>query len=597
MRDRRNTNLSISSTSSTSSTKSPVFEVSLDSTEKGRFLWAPLATPGAPLPSPILKHARESQQSLVERLQSRLSWKRLLLIVTLTSVVLCYHFTAQFDYNSRAETPSLLLDNKYYFHAGAEVPQDPTPLIFEDNQAKTRWTISIPQSQSFPLRPHQYKSMCQASERVSKSVEFMGGRSRIMGKHHHNTKPYYSVDTAFMDVDEAESMAFLPNVYDQRSISVVGRGQENITNAANICDKSLTFVLESDNAGFGSSLLSLWMAYGLAKKEGRHFFIDDSNWPYGSYASYFPEPPKSSCSPPPAHHIVPCPHSARHLVASAATMPWIFGSTFKDEFTRPRRSGVNKNREIFDLIRIGYEDLFSLIGEDASFLEEQVAVLKATSSNTGAPIIGMHIRRGDRHPYELEFSNDYLPYDHYTAAAADMLARLAPNFTASDENLVTLLLSSDDPDVYTSLDLANTLPPNVVISRAQERIVLASKSTLPAAVPVRNGAYTKHVDENSGWEGGFYSSLFFGLGGGHVSTTDPTDEEKEIMQQAMSLRTLVGRGYLLDLAVLSKADAVVCASSSAACRVLAVMMGWDKVVKGEWKNVDAARYWSWDGQL
>lgn len=518
-------------------------------------------------------------------------------MVALTSVLLCYHCTAQFDYNSRAETPSSFSDNEYYLHAGAQVPQDPTPLIFEDTQAKTRWTVSIPHSQSFPLRPHQYKTMCQASERVSKSVESMGGRSRIMGKHHHNTKPYYSIDRAFMDVDEAESMAFLPNAHDQRSISVVGRGQENITNAANICDRSLTFVLESDNAGFGQSLLSLWMAYGLAKKEGRHFFIDDSNWPYGSYTSYFPPPPKSSCSPPPAHQIVPCPHSARHLVASAATMPWTFGSTFKDEFTRPRRSGVNKNREIYDLIRTGYEDLFNLIGEDASFLEEQVAILKAAFSKTGAPMVGMHIRRGDRHPYELEFSNDYLPFDRYTAAAADMLSRLAPNFTASDENLATLLLSSDDPEVYTSLDLANTLPADVVISRAQERIVLASKSTLPAAVPVRNGAYTKHVDENSGWEGGFYSSLFFGLGGSHVSTTDPTDEEKEIMQQAMSLRSLVGRGYLLDLAVLSKADAVVCASSSAACRVLAVMMGWDKVVKGEWNNVDAARYWSWDGQL
>jgi hypothetical protein len=134
------------------------------------------------------------------------------------------------------------------------------------------------------------------------------------------------------------------------------------------------------------------------------------------------------------------------------------------------------------------------------------------------------------------------------------------------------------------------------VSRPQERIVLASKKTLEPAKPIRKpgSAYVKHVDENSGWEGGFYASLFFSLGRGHPSASDKGMGE-EMQKAVLKLRELVGRAYLLDLAVVGHADAAVCASSSAACRIIGVMMGADKVYNGQWKNVDANRVWSWDG--
>lgn len=598
MRDRRNTNLSISSVSTVSSMGSPVMADTKTATqqdaEKGRFLWIPSTTTGQPLPSPLLKHARESQQSILEQYQPRFHWRRLVLILGLVAVFLCYHCSFLSTHNDAGPSP-IVSDNRFFFNGGAAIPQDPTPLIFQDNQGKSRWTVSIPSSLAFPLRPHQYKDICQASDKVSKSVESMNGRSRIMGKNHHEKRPYYAVDKAFVDAGEAESMGLLPHADAQKLIAVVGRSQNDTD--VRVCDRTLTFVMETENAGFGNSLLALWMAYGLAKKEGREFFVDDSNWPYGQYTSYFPAPPQPSCRPPPAHQILPCPHSARHLVASAATLSWTFGSAFTDEFKHPRRNGVNKNRGFYDMIRTGYEDLFSLIGEDAAFVEHKLSVLRTASEQSGSPIVGMHIRRGDRHPYELEFSNDYLPFERYTSAATSLLSSLAPNFTISAETPASLLVASDDPDIYDSPELINTLSSDIVVSRSQERIVLASKKTLAPAVPIRNGAYTKHVDENSGWEGGFYSALFFGLGGGHPSTTEPTDQEKEIIHQATALRGLVGRGYILDLAVLGRADGVVCASSSAACRVMGVMMGWDKVAGGQWNNIDAGRYWSWDGQL
>ena len=48
----------------------------------------------------------------------------------------------------------------------------------------------------------------------------------------------------------------------------------------------------------------------------------------------------------------------------------------------------------------------------------------------------------------------------------------------------------------------------------------------------------------------------------------------------------------MDLAVLAKADTMVCTVSSTACKLLAVMMGWDKAFKeGRWRNIDGDFDW------
>jgi len=44
------------------------------------------------------------------------------------------------------------------------------------------------------------------------------------------------------------------------------------------CEKTLTYVMETEDAGFGNSMMKLWMSFGLAMKEGRAFFIDDTRW-------------------------------------------------------------------------------------------------------------------------------------------------------------------------------------------------------------------------------------------------------------------------------------------------------------------------------
>lgn len=602
MRDRRNTNLSISSIASTaSSTTSPVIADSSaqDGAEKGRYLWIHPTTNLDPLPSPLLKHARENPQPLLGHWEVKFGWRKLLAVVALVSVYVCYYCTPLFERYGDQDVSPVQSDKHFNLANNAELPKDPVPIIFEDRQGRTRWTVSIPQDLSFPLRPRQYQDICRASEAVSKSVEAVSRRSRIMGKASiHHTKQYYTVDRGFMDVDEVEAMNLLPSVLAQHHITVVGGSEDaNHTSRLPVCEKSLIFALETVDAGFGHSLLALWLSYGLAKKEGRAFFVDDSNWPYGNYTSYFPAPPQPACSPPPPQQILPCPHSARHLIVSAATLPWTFGPAFNAEYHSGHPFGIQKSRKVFDLLRSGYEDLFSLMDDDAAFFEQRLSVLQTVSSATDTPLIGMHIRRGDRHPYEYEYSNDYLPLERYASAASTLFTSFPSNHTLSPKENVALLLASDDPDILTSPDLIHSLPSTLTVARVQERIVLASKKTLAPAVPLREpgSAYTKHVDENSGWEGGFFAALFFALGKGHPSSSGVEEIDPEMMQQAMQLRELVGRAYLLDLAVLSNADAVVCASSSAACRIMGVMMGWDKIASGHWNNVDAKREWSWDG--
>jgi hypothetical protein len=144
------------------------------------------------------------------------------------------------------------------------------------------------------------------------------------------------------------------------------------------------------------------------------------------------------------------------------------------------------------------------------------------------------------------------------------------------------------------------------------------------------GRSTGPLDTCHGWEGGFFRDLFFSLGREDHTTRMPqgrpilkgrnvhSEEHERFLhalktsdsyatyqhgefyrhepkvqpsRDALALRAVIARAYLLDLAVLAQADAVVCAVSSAACRVLGVMIGWDAVSQGNWRNVDGSFGW------
>ena len=147
------------------------------------------------------------------------------------------------------------------------VPEGPSAVMLTDKNGKTRWTLSIPSTQTFPLTPNVYAGLCQQSDIIVQQIaQFKNPKKHAHAGHH----GYYHKDKKFIDVAEAEKQGLLPH---NRESTWLGRDDSKP-----ICKKSLTYVMETTDAGFGPTLMGLWMSYGLAKKEGRAFFVDDRNW-------------------------------------------------------------------------------------------------------------------------------------------------------------------------------------------------------------------------------------------------------------------------------------------------------------------------------
>lgn len=169
---------------------------------------------------------------------------------------------------------------QYEMVGDSELPDFPTPVMIVDKRGRSKWTVSIPPYYDFPLEPKQYADICQQNKEVSKHVADLHKHMTMDHAAHYD---YYHVDQNFMDVAEAESHGLLPGLKGKTNMksgqdgSLVGVEKTNLITAA-VCEKTMTFVLESSDAGLGKTLMQLWTAYGLAKKEGREFFIDDSRW-------------------------------------------------------------------------------------------------------------------------------------------------------------------------------------------------------------------------------------------------------------------------------------------------------------------------------
>ena len=316
---------------------------------------------------------------------------------------------------------------------------------------------------------------------------------------------------------------------------------------------------------------------------------------YGRYTTFFRPVAIPPCLPPPKSQILPCPHSAHHLLVSTVTTSWTFGHAFNEYFEDAHRQGVMRQQPIFALLRTGYEGLFHLAGEDEKHVNQRIEELNKTVQANGGITIGVHVRHGDRHPFEFQYQDAYIPLEKYVKTARDFISGRSTKTTTADtpslddafETRSKLVLASDDPDVYTAAELSHAL-------RAQNQLMLASKTALDAATGDEVGH--NFVDDNIGWEGGFFKDVFWSLGRSEPSARRRNEEQDrpKPTDLALQLRELVGRAYVLDLAVLGQSDRVVCGVSSVACRLLAVMMGWEKgIVEGGWRNVDGQ--WDWKG--
>jgi hypothetical protein len=480
-----------------------------------------------------------------------------------------------------------------------ELPEFPTPIAITDRRGRSKWTVSIPRTYDFPLSSLEYSDICAKCHEVAAHVRELHGQSHPSPQ---AQMQYYYRDSYFVDVREAEEHGLLPKIEGNAATSshgghLVGKiGKDPVTMP--VCERSMTFVLESSEAGIGPALMMLWTAYGLAQKENRAFFIDDSRWAYGVYTDIFQPPPVPDCRPPPKHEILPCPHHARHLVVSAATARGTFGASFSNQYELLKKNDINRERPVYELARAGYEALFALNDADQAYVVNRIEDLKQKATvpkgeHSDGTIVGVHVRHGDQHPFEYQYSATYMPLTRYLETKQQIIDDRHNNSmpdgsedTMAKRHSLTVL-ASDDPDVYDTEEFAGSL-------RAQERIKLAS---VAHGTPAKQDPHVMHkfVEESFGWEGGFFASMFWNLG----RSTNHADSLKSTASvppsaETTRLRSLIGRSYMMDLAVLAQgSDVVVCTSSSAGCRLMAVMMGWEKAMEnGNWMNIDGNYLWT-----
>lgn len=483
------------------------------------------------------------------------------------------------------------------------LPDFPTPILLTDNNGESKWTVSIPPGTNFPLSMEQYAEMSGQCREVSSRARDLHRKAPVS---EHEILNYDAPDDNFVDVYEAERSGLLAP---GKGFFAKNKGQfvgldENQMKYKPVCESSMTFILETPDAGLGNTLMMLWTFYGLAKEQGRGFFIDDSKWAYGSYTEIFATPPMPDCRPPPGHHMVPCPFQARHLVVSALTAKEVFPALLAKHH---RLAGTDDGlHDVFQLANAGYRDLSTLNKDDQAYVDNRVKGLQAKAKNgdsptAHSPIVGMHIRHGDQHPIEFQYRDSYIPAEIYLQRAGLLVQEHynASGITDQSQHHHTTIVASDDPTLREEHQFEN-------IIASQDRIRLASKMAIQEA--------NKHpqmlhnfVDETFGWEGGFFSPMFWNLGVSRknnaaeapvgVKVEDVNEEARHMAppsKETLRLRSLVGRAYMMDLVVLAESsDMIVCAVSAMGCRLLAVMMGWeDGIEKGGWVNVDGSYGWT-----
>ncbi|KAG5931463.1 hypothetical protein E4U53_001766 [Claviceps sorghi] len=468
-------------------------------------------------------------------------------------------------------------------------PDFPTPVILYDAKKQSKWTVSIPRNYEFPLSIEEYAGMNGLCREVSARVRKLHHKAPLSDVAMvSNDRP----DDYFVDVHEAEQAGLLSAVPrgqpPKHSGHFIGLSYESMSGKP-FCHRSLTFVLETPNAGLGDTIMTMWTLHSLAKEQGRAFFIDDSRWAYGSYSDLFVAPPAPSCRPPPRHQMLPCPAQTRHLLVSSVTLEHVLPALLA---THQRHGQTDLGtKDLFDLAHAGYKSLFHLNEQDQAYVKKRIRDIRAKSQYTklpiDIPILGFHIRHGDRHPFEYQYRDSYIPSEVFAGyGQSELEARYNRTGVPPEKYQSISVIASDDPTVQQEPDFSDAL-------LAQERIRLATKEVIEAANTDPKNPHLS-VDQAFGWEGGFFSAMFWNLGAKPKNNAAEEEVRQKPSDDMLRLRNLIGRAYMMDLAVLAGAsDKIICAVSAMGCRLLAVMIGWERAMQhGDWINADGDYGWA-----
>lgn len=279
MHVRRNPNLSIQSTVHYSQLSPPPHSATSSAflsptVPSRRGLLARSPPPSPSLPSLLPKHGKKTAQpshsKLVKRILIGCCGVAFLLWIILRQIYASSQGAATYEEGNEEEWEMV---------GGSQLPHEPVALALQDAKGKMRWTVSIPSDYEFPLRPAQYRDICHQSMEVSKGLRQEAHASAGFAKRMLN---YYQQDQYYIDVQEAEQQGLLPpSIATGRPKGFVEDEaiKDGIsTEGLKVCDRTLTYAMETEDAGFGNTLMRMWMSYGLAKAEKRAFFIDDTRW-------------------------------------------------------------------------------------------------------------------------------------------------------------------------------------------------------------------------------------------------------------------------------------------------------------------------------
>ncbi|KAL3962120.1 hypothetical protein ACCO45_003643 [Purpureocillium lilacinum] len=462
--------------------------------------------PSPSLPALVPRPKRSPSQ--IFKTRPRRALRNLLYFITIVSALYVFVFACR----HRDAIPAVLphFRGEEFEMVGQDVlPDFPTPIVVTDNKKRSKWTVAIPHSYEFPLSIREYSGMSGRCREVSSHARELSHKSPLTDD---MFLAYDKPDDYFVDVEEAEKNGLLPSASKgsppKRSGHFVGLDWEAMAGKP-VCEKSLTYVMESPDAGLGRSMMALWTLYALAKEQGRAFFVDDSRWAYGAYTDLFQAPPLPDCRPPPRHHMLPCPVQARHLVVSSVTSKDVYPALMAKH---RRNTGAHSTQhDLLELARTGYKALFVLNKGDQEYVDKRIKELEAKAksgdtSSQDAPIIGLHIRRGDTHPLEYQYRDTYIPAEVFIGHA-HRLAESHYNGSKAEgaQHRSVTVIASDDPMVSKEADFSDAF-------LAQKRIRLATKEEAKGQEDTNPHVLHRFKEEAQGWEGGFFAPMFWNLG-------------------------------------------------------------------------------------
>ncbi|KAH9813736.1 hypothetical protein DFH28DRAFT_337607 [Melampsora americana] len=272
-------------------------------------------------------------------------------------------------------------------------------------------------SNPFPFSPSHYLQHCQSSNSLNQT--------------HLNLNDSIRIHSSYFSLTEEERLGEENQVYSKED----DQGRK-------ICEKSLTYLLD-DDFGMAFHLNAISLSIALAKQDQRTFFLADGDWDRGLWKDHFLELPLPDCQPPPIEEMKGCPRSSKHWIITSSIFPYHFSTselltTFGNHQSQnqPITQGLTtrlipyERKLIFEMSKESLEENFKLNEENLRLIDEtkmeiiNSKVWKEVEEGEGegegegklAPFVSVHIRKGDRHPFDPEHKLDYIPIHDYIHA-------------------------------------------------------------------------------------------------------------------------------------------------------------------------------------